>query len=141
MPALGGVPQQIQQDLGGIASEAAKGAIQAGKDIVRGAGEQIVGAPVQQPGVGEDAPLTEEGILSKRAEEKRQFERVRAELDQYIQRKKQQEARIAEERAAQEAARKQQEEEVKERKKESRVAQLLRKVSGRSHGETTPQRE
>ena len=61
---------------------------------------------------------------------------MKRELEQYRERKKQLDARIAQEKAQQEEQKKQQEEAKKKQEKESWVQAMLKRVSGQSHGET-----
>jgi len=143
MPGLmGGIPSQIGGDLKGIAEEAMKQTVKAGSDVVAGTIEQISVAPsqvgqkaagdkrVEQGQTGNDPQAT----ARKKAEEKRQFETVRSELAQYIQRKKELDAKIAQEKE-QENQVKEQKEAQEKQKRESFTASLLKRVSGQSHGE------
>jgi len=137
------MPQQIGQGLGGIVTEAAKGAVQAGKDIVGEVAEQVVGSSGQgqkqanQPQTPEDAQKAHQ----KKAADTARYKQVMAELEQYRERRKRQEAQIESEKTEQEQARKQQEEANKKQEKESFAQQLLRRVSGQSHGETSKIKE
>ena len=144
MPGMmGGIPGQIAGDFKGIATEAVKQAVQATKDIAKGATiEQISVAPSQasaqaaskgvEQGTGGNDPQAQ---AKKKEAERKRFEEVRSELSQYIERKRQLDAKIAQEKQ-QEEQKKAQNEAKDKKKRESWTAQLLKRISGQSHGES-----
>lgn len=147
MPApLGGIGQQVADNLFELGKSTVQSAGKAGSDIVKGTFEQISGAP---SGVGvttkdkvnnPNETLPEQNDLIKKQKENQRYQQVKAELEQYQQRRKQLDAQIAREKN-QEAQQKQQKDEVEKQEKESFVQKMLRRVGAGSHGETAKQKE
>ncbi|KKT42008.1 MAG: hypothetical protein UW64_C0017G0023 [Microgenomates group bacterium GW2011_GWC1_44_37] len=123
-----------------------KATADAGKKIAETTIEQITGAPsgvgsqqVDKASQPSEANKQQE-VAVKRQREKQQYERVKAELDQYRQRKMQQDQQIAREKNQQEQE-KAQKDAGEKQKKESFVQSLLKKVGAGAHGETAKQKE
>lgn len=142
---MGGIGQQVADNLFELGKSTVQSAGQAGSDIVKGTFEQLAGAPSSvAPTLGEKADPTEATkehevqILKQR--EKQRYNQVLSELDLYRQRKQQLDAQIAQEKN-QEAQQKQQKNEVEKQEKESFVQRMLRKVGAGAHGETAKQKE
>ncbi|KKT54671.1 MAG: hypothetical protein UX08_C0011G0003 [Candidatus Collierbacteria bacterium GW2011_GWB1_45_35] len=143
---MGGIGQQVADNLFELGQSTVKAATQAGGDIVSGTLEQLTGAP---SGVGADPAdkskdlgerdLEQQKIMAKQKDNQR-YQQVKAELDQYRQRRQELDAQIARERNQQEQE-KQQKEVGARQKKESFVQSLLKKVGAGSHGETDKQKE
>lgn len=139
---MGGIPGQIAGDLKGIAEMAIKQTVKAGSDIATSTIETVTNAPSQVAQSASEGKQFEKGAAGsdpqaqakKKAEEKRRFEEVKGELAQFIQRKKQLDAKIAQEKAQEEQIAEQKEAQEKQ-KRESFTAGLLKRVSGQSHGE------
>ena len=147
MPApLGGIGQQVADNLFELGKSMVQSAGKAGSDIVKGTFEQISGAP---SGVGAttsdkannptEAPPEQSELLKKQKENQR-YQQVRTELEQYRQRKQQLDNQIARERSQQEQESKQKQA-VEKQEKESFVQKMLRKVGAGAHGETVKQKE
>jgi len=147
MPApLGGVGQQVADNLYELGKSTVQSAAKAGGDLVGSTIEQLTSAPsgvsAQQADKAEDTDRVrkEQEAVVRKQKEKQQYDRVLADLEQFRQRKQQLDAQIAEEKSRQEQQ-KAQGEAVKKREKESFVQSLLRKVGAGSHGETDRQKE
>ena len=141
MPTIGGMPGQILGDLKGVVEAAAKQTVKAGSDIAVGTVETVAGAPVSSSKQSGGDQLEKVSTASdpqaqarKKAEEKKRFEEVKSELAQYIERRRQLDAKIAQEKA-QQAQVEQQKEAKEKQEKESFAAGLLRRVGSQSHGE------
>jgi len=142
MPTLGGIPGQIAGDLKGVAESAMKQAVKAGSDIAKGTIEQITSAPSQVAQQAAEGKKMEQGqagndpqaAAKKKQEEQQRFDELKGELAQYIQRKKQLDAKIAQEKEQENQAKKQ-EEVKKNQERDSWVQSLLKRVGGQSHGE------
>ncbi len=144
--ALGGIGQQVADNLFELGKSAARATADAGKKIAETTIEQISGAP---SGVGAQQSdkkpepsqaQREQEAAVKKQKERQQYERVKAELEQYRARKRQQDEQIAREKANE----KQQEDQkkaVEKQEKESFVQKLLKRAAGGSHGETDRQKE
>ncbi len=146
MSALGGVGQQVAGDIFELGKSVVKGTAKALGDTVTETIEQVMSAPTGVTGLdkkekkpGQDREKAEKEA-KKRQEEKRQFQEVKGELAEYIQRKKQLDAQIAQEKAQEEQETKQKKSYEKQ-KKESFLQQLMRRIGGSSHGETDRQKE
>lgn len=144
--ALGGIGQQVADNLFELGKSTAKVAAQVSGDVVKGSIEQITGAPSSVAAQVADKPKDQAQIdkdrqreISKQAD-KRRYEQVKAELEQYRQRKEQQDRQIAQEKN-QEEQKKEQEQQVEKREKESFVQRMLKKVGAGAHGETAKQKE
>ncbi len=147
MSALGGVGQQVAGDLFEIGKSVVKGTTKAVGDTVTGSIEQILGSP---SGLGdkeknnsktEKLNSNQESLaIAKKREEKKQFNEVRSQLAEYVERKKQQDAQIARERAEQKQVA-DQKRGYEKHKKESFLQQLMSKLARGSHGETERQKE
>lgn len=147
MPApLGGIGQQVADNLFELGKSTAKAVVQVSGDVVKGSIEQITGAPSGVGAPPADKPKDQSQIdrdrqkeISKQAD-RRRYEQVKAELDQYRQRKEQQDRQIAQEKNQEEQEKGQKEAEEKG-KKESFVQRMLKKVGAGAHGETAKQKE
>lgn len=147
MPApLGGIGQQVADNLFELGKSTAKAAAQVSGDVVKGSIEQITGAPSGVWTPPTDKPKDQAQMdrdrqreIAKQAD-KRRYEQVKAELEQYKQRKEQQDRQIAQEKN-QEEQEKGQKEAVEKREKESFVQRMLKKVGAGAHGETAKQKE
>lgn len=147
MPApLGGIGQQVADNLFELGKSAVKATADAGKKIAEATIEQVSGAP---SGVGAaqagqktepSQAQREQEAAVKKQKERQQYERVKAELEQYRARRRQLDEQIAREKAS-EQQQKDQKEAVEKQEKESFVQKLLRKAAGGSHGETDRQKE
>ncbi len=129
-----------------LGKSTAKSVAKAGTDLAQTTIEQIMGAPsgVGDPAQNKPKESSSQEIERKKAEGKQkdaqQYNRVKAELEQYRQRKQQLDQQIANEKA-QENRVKQQEEGQEKQKKESFIQKLLHKAAGGAHGETDRQKE
>lgn len=147
MSALGGIGQQVAGDLFELGKSVVKSTVKVVGDTATDSIEQILGAPV---GIGNNEKANskterpdrnkENEVLIKRREEKKQFNEVRSQLAEYVERKKQQDAQIARERAEQKQVA-DQKRGYEKQKKESFLQQLMSKLSRGSHGETERQKE
>ncbi len=146
MPApLGGIGQQVVDNLFELGKSSVQSAVKAGGDIVGETIEQITGAPsgvgappadkVQEP----QNQITQEKAV-KEQKDKQRYNQVLGELEQYRQRKQQLDAQIALENNQKEQE-KAQKEAGEKQKKESFVQSLLKKVGAGAHGETAKQKE
>ena len=143
---MGGIGQQVADNLFELGKSTVQAATKAGGDIVKGTFEQISGAP---SGVGAtpsdkatnptENPSEQSGLLIKQKANQR-YQQVKAELEQYRQRRQQLDAQITREKNQQEQE-KHQKEAVEKQEKESFVQKMLRKVGAGSHGETAKQKE
>lgn len=143
---MGGIGQQVADNLFELGKSTVKAAVKAGGDIVKGSIEQITSAPsgVGAPPTDKPNDLDELGrerqkMLDKQKDNQR-YQQVKTELEQYRQRRKQLDAQIAQEKN-QEARQRQQKDEVEKQEKESFVQKMLRKVGAGAHGETAKQKE
>lgn len=143
---MGGIGQQVADNLFELGKSTVKSATDAGKQIAETTIEQITGAPS-----GTGAPPTdktpeksqaqkEQEAAVKKQKEAQRYNQVKAELEQYRQRKQQLDQQIAAEKAQQEKQQ-QQKQAVEKREKESFVQGLMKRVSGAAHGETDRQKE
>jgi hypothetical protein len=147
MPApLGGIGQQVADNLFELGQSTVKAAANAGSDIVKNSFEQITGAPSGVGAPQADKPKDQGQIDRDRQkemdkqEDKRRYNQVLQELDQFRQRKKQQDSQIAQERNQQDQE-KQQKDAVEKQEKDSFVKRMLQKVGAGAHGETAKQKE
>lgn len=145
---FGGVGQQVVDNIFELGQSAVKGVAKASVDIVKDTIETVTTAPssvaAQQSGdrraeTGQSS-ATSQQAAQKKQEEKRQYDLVKNEIATFVQRKKQQDEQIARERE-QESQEKKQKESFEKRKKDSFVQQLMNKIGGASHGETSKQKE
>ncbi len=147
MPApLGGIGQQVADNLFELGKSTVKSATDAGKQLAEGTIEQLTGAPsgvgatqadkAQEPSQAQKSQ--EEAV--KKQKEKQRYDQVLNELEQYRQRKSQLDAQIAREKDQQEQE-KVQKDAGEKQKKENFVQGLLRKVGAGAHGETAKQKE
>lgn len=148
MSALGGIGQQVAGDLFELGKGVVKATGKAVGDVTTDSIEQILGgAPGSADEKGKSSSKSNkpddnkeyESVLKKR-EEKKQYDYVRSQLADYIERKKLQDSQIAKEQAAS----KQQTDQKKnyeKQKKESFLQQLMSKLARGSHGETDRQKE
>ena len=137
MRTMSGMVGQIGQNVADNLFELGKGTVkataQAVKDIAGESIEQISGGPKgasaqTQAGGGEKtATVSQKEKEEKRAMEARRFNEVKAELERYMQWKKQKDAKVAEEeaRANQE---KQRETAVKKQEKESWIKKIINRA-------------
>jgi len=146
MNPVGQVISDVKTDLGELMSSVAGGVAKASTDVAKETIEQVSGAPSQAStqqlggGTSEQGQAKTDPSAVKRQEETKRFNEVKNELVQYIQRKKQLDAQIAQEKS-QEEQQKKQEGVFKKQEKESYAQQLIRKIGGASHGETSKQKE
>ncbi|NCP47099.1 hypothetical protein AUJ42_00565 [Candidatus Collierbacteria bacterium CG1_02_44_10] len=147
MPApMGGIGQQVADNLFELGKSTVKSAGDAGKKLVEGTIEQIMGAPSgtgspqsdKSPEPNQAQKAQEKTI--KEQKDKQRYNQVLGELEQYRQRKQQQDSQIAREKAQQDQE-KQQKDAGEKQKKESFVQSLLKKVGAGAHGETAKQKE
>lgn len=147
MPApLGGIGQQVADNLFELGKSTVQSAAKVGGDIVKGSIEQLTGAPSGVGAPQANKPKDQAEVDHERQKEiarqkdKERYQQVVAELEQYRQRRKQLDAQIAQEKN-QEAQQKQQKETVEKQEKESFVQKMLKKVGAGAHGETAKQKE
>ena len=148
MSALGGIGQQVAGDLFELGKSAVKSTAKVVTDTVGDSIEQILSAPTgltSKEANKSAAPQRQEDTkeykeVAKKREEKQRYQSVKSELDEYVQRKKQQDAQIAQEKA-QEEQQKKQEKSYEKQKKESFLQGLMKRLAGGSHGETDRQKE
>ncbi len=143
---MGGIGQQVADNLFELGKSTVQSAAKAGSDIVKGTFEQLSGSPgdagvpqSEQKHNPDEAPREHTEMLNKQ-KEKQRYNQVLSELDMYRQRKQQLDNQIARERNQLEQE-KQQKEAKAAQEKESFVQKLLRKVGAGSHGETDRQKE
>lgn len=146
MSAPGGFGQQVAGDLFEIGKSAVKGTAKVLGDTLGDSIEQILGAPVGV-NIKKDGELgnnpesdIEHKKLMKRRDEKRQFQEVKTELAQYLERKQQRDEQIKREKD-EEKQKQKQEDSYKKQKKESFLQGLMKRLAGGSHGETDRQKE
>lgn len=149
MPApLGGIGQQVADNLFELGKSTVQSIAQVGGDLVKDSIEQISGAPktinsqsTQYGGQASDPGRADgrEKEIARQAD-RRRYEQVKAELEQFRQRKAQLDKEIAVEKKQQEQD-SQQKIEIDKRKRESFVQKMLRKVGAGAHGETAKQKE
>lgn len=138
---LGGVGQNVVDNLFEIGKSAITGTAKAATDIVSETIEQVTSAPSSATTQATDKPTGEaEGDKKrKKAEEKQRFEAVMGELAQYRAHMEQVNRKMAEEKAAE---RNERENKIFEkRKKDSFTQAMLKKLGAGSHGETEKQKE
>jgi hypothetical protein len=150
MPApLGGIGQQVADNLFELGKSTVQSAVKVGGDVVKDSIEQITGAPGRQSSQPAERPTTQPDSVTggvdrekeaTRAAAKRRYEQVKAELEQYRQRRAQQDKQIALENNQQEQEN-QQKKVAEKQEKESFVQKMLRKVGAGAHGETVKQKE
>lgn len=148
MSALGGIGQQVAGDLFELGKSAVKSTAKVLTDTAGDSIEQILTAPSNLGSKETDkqsAPQKQEDTkeykeIAKKREEKQRYQSVKAELDEYIQRKKQLDVQIAQEKS-QEEQQKKQEKNYEKQKKESFLQGLMKRLAGGSHGETDRQKE
>lgn len=144
---LGGVGKQVGSDLFELGKSVVKNAGKVAGDTISDSIEQIMSAPVgvgsvlskNEKKAGEERGANQKEV-EKKQKEKRQFQEVRGQLSEYIQRKKQQDEQIAREKAEKEQEDKQKKAYDKQ-KKDSFVKQLMKRIAGQSHGESDRQKE
>lgn len=145
---FGGISQQVTDNIFELGQSAVKGVVKACEDLTKDTIETILAAPGsvtgQQSGdksaeTGQSSAKQQQAAAKKQAE-KRQYEAVKNEMATYIQRKQQQNEQIARE-TADETQQKNDKEVMEKRKKESFVQQLMQRVAGGTHGETSKQKE
>jgi len=145
---LGGVGQQVVDNIFELGQSAVKGVVKASVNIAKDTIETVTTAPSsvaaqqsedKRPETGQSSAASQEAA-QKRQEAKRQYDLVKNEIATYVQRKKQQDEQIARERE-QESQEKKQKDLFEKRKKDSFVQQLMNKIGGASHGETSKQKE
>ncbi len=147
MSALGGIGQQVAGDLFELGKGVAKATSKVVSDVTTDSIEQILGAPSgfgskenKSGGPAQPEQNKEEKQILKKREEKKQFNEVRSQLAEFIERKKQQDAQIAQERAQQKQV-DDQKKGIEKQKKESFLQQLMSRLARGSHGETDRQKE
>ena len=114
-----------------------------GKSVAKGVGEAAVsfvkpdqGKQIEQ---GKSDDKNQQAAIKKQAANK-QFQEVKNQLAEYIQRKKEQDSQIAKE-TQQEEQQKVQKKEVEKQEKESFLQKLMKNLARSSHGETDRQKE
>lgn len=147
MNPMGGIGQQVGADLMELGKSVAKGVVKATGDVMTDTIETTLSAPVGavkpdqgkqlEQGKGDDK---NQQAMIKKQKEKRQFQEVRNQLAEYIQRKKQQDAQIAQEKQ-QEEQKQVQKKQVEKQEKEGFLQQLMKNLARSSHGETDRQKE
>ena len=144
---LGGIGQQVADNVFELGQSVASGVAKAGVDIARDTIETVTGSQGGASQQGGDKSVEsgqsaakQQQAAQKKQEEKKQYEFVKNEMATYIQRKEQQNAQIAREKA-QEAKQHDDKEVFEKRKKDSFVQSLMKKLGAGSHGETSKQKE
>jgi len=143
---MGGIGQQVADNLFELGKSTVQSAVKAGGDIVSGTLERLTGAPggvgPSQDGGPRDQDEMDSAmkVAENKQKDSQRYQQVKAELDQYRRRRQELDAQIARERNQQEQE-KQQKEAGARQKKKSFVQSLLKKVRAGSHGETAKQKE
>lgn len=131
----------------GIAKDVTSSATKATSEIAGATIENILTGGQSQTGVSDSAVDIQkrqqkeaEEKAKRKAEDKRRYGAVKEELANYVQRKRQLDARIAQDKA-QEQQEKKKEEMMEKQEKESWVQRMLSRAKGGSHGEIDRQKE
>lgn len=129
---MGGIGQQVGADLMELCKSVAKGVGEAAVSFVKpDQGKQL------EQGKSDDKG---QQALIKKQKEKRQYQEVKNQLAEYVQRKKQQDNQVAQEKQ-QEEQQNVQKKRTEKQEKETFLQQLMKNLARGSHGETDRQKE
>jgi len=146
MNPLGAIGQQVGADLAELGKSVASGVVKAATEIAKDTIETTITAPggavsgADGKKMEQNKSNSDQQAIIKKQQARRQFQEVKGELAEYIQRKKQLDAQIAQEKQ-QEQQQTDQKKAYEKQKKESFLQRLMGNLARGSHGETDRQKE